>query len=61
MTVKNPVTPFDKGQAAAREGTHSENPFTEGSIEFNNFELGYRFGLQKLRTPALGGVAAVAR
>lgn len=57
MTTKNPVSAFEKGQAAAREGT-TANPFAEGSVEHNNFEVGRKFGLQRLR--GSGAFAATA-
>jgi hypothetical protein len=49
MTAKIPVTAFDKGQAAVRSGDTGPNPFPEGSVEHNNYEVGMRFGLQRRR------------
>ena len=46
--AKTPVSAFEKGEAAAREGD-PVNPFPEGTPEHNNFEVGRRFGLQRLR------------
>jgi hypothetical protein len=58
MATKTPVSAFEKGQAAAILGEPVANPFALGSPEHNNFEVGRRFGEQRLRGP--GSLAAAA-
>ena len=58
MAAKIPVSAFEKGQAAATQGEQASNPFVQGSPEHNNFEVGRRFGEQRLRGP--GSLAAAA-
>ncbi len=58
MAAKIPVSAFEKGQAAAIQGEQALNPFVQGSPEHNNFEVGRRFGEQRLRGP--GSLAAAA-
>lgn len=53
MSSKIPASAFEKGQASARDdGDRGVNPFAEGSVEHNNFEVGRKFGLQRLRVTA---------
>ena len=42
------ATPFDEGKRSVKLGLRSDNPHTEGSVEFRNFELGRQFGLRHL-------------
>lgn len=58
MASKTPVSAFEKGQAAAIHGEPAPNPFLQGSPEHNNFEVGRRFGEQRLR--GAGSLAAAA-
>ena len=45
MKSKPPFSAFEQGQIAGKAiDPGAPNPFTEGSAEHNNFEVGRRFG-----------------
>ncbi len=46
-------TPFDQGRKAAQPDSLVENPHSEGSVEYRNFELGRQYGLRNLRAGAV--------
>ena len=42
------LSAFDQGKRSAAAGEASSNPFASGSAEYNNFELGRRFGIDRV-------------
>ena len=42
------VSAFDQGKKAASGSEAAPNPFARGSAEYNNFELGRRFGADRV-------------